>query len=148
MKKHRTGRVIAAALLIFATTAIGAEPPTTAKPLALRGVMQKLGSDLQAVAGAIAREDWDKVAALAPQIAEHDQPPLTEKVRILAWLGGDALKFRGFDHQTHEAAAAMGTAARQRDGQAVIAAFARVQQGCLGCHQGYRKAFVGHFYSE
>lgn len=43
-------------------------------------------------------------------------------------------------------AVAMGAAATRGDGQAVIAAFAKVQQGCLACHQSFRKPFTEHFY--
>jgi hypothetical protein len=42
-----------------------------------------------------------------PKVAAHPEPPLTEKMRILAYLGADATKFRNFDAQTHEAALAM-----------------------------------------
>lgn len=118
------------------------------KPMVLRGVMEKLGRDMQAVTGAISKEDWALVGTLAPKIASHAGPPMTEKVRILSWLGNDAGKFRGFDGQTHEAATAMGEAAKRGDGQAVIAAFAHVQQSCLACHQGFRKSFVEHFHGN
>jgi hypothetical protein len=115
------------------------------KPMVLRGVMQQLDRDMQAVTAAIAREDWPKVAELAPKIGNHPVPPLGEKLRILAWLGTDAGKFRSFDTGVREASAAMGEAATRGDGQAAIAGFAKVQQACLGCHQAFRKPFVEHF---
>lgn len=118
------------------------------KPMALQGVMKQLGQDMQAVTAAISLEDWTRVTELAPKIANHDQPPMMEKLRILTWLGTDAGKFRGFDGQVHDAATAMGDAAGRGDGPAVIAAFAQVQQGCLGCHQNYRTAFVDHFHEK
>ncbi len=118
------------------------------QPMALRGVMKKLGQDMQAVTGAIATEDWAVVAELAPKIARHAAPPLGEKMRILAWVGSDAGKFRAFDAQVHDAANAMGEAATRGDGQAVINAFSRVQQSCLSCHQGFRESFAKHFYSN
>ncbi|MBS0291378.1 MAG: cytochrome c [Proteobacteria bacterium] len=116
--------------------------------MALREVMDQLGRDMQAVTGAISKEDWALVAELAPKIARHAEPPASEKIRILAWLATDAGKFRGFDAQVHDAATAMGEAAQHSDGQAVIAAFAKVQQSCLACHQGFRKPFVQHFYEK
>lgn len=125
-----------------------AQVADSGKPMALLGVMQKLGQDMQTVAGAISREDWPEVSRLATAIAHHAEPPLTEKARILAWLGRDAGKFRGFDHQVHEAATVMGEAAAQGDGKAVIAAFAKVQQGCLACHQEFRKPFQEHFHEK
>lgn len=117
-----------------------------AKPMVLRGIMDQLGKDMQDVAGAIAREDWPAVAALAPRIADHEEPPATEKVRILAWLGTDALKFRGHDKELGAAAATLGQAASAGDGAAVINAFADVQRNCLACHQAYRPGFVKRFY--
>ncbi|WP_335921071.1 DEAD/DEAH box helicase family protein [Shewanella algae] len=44
-------------------------------------------------------------------------------MRILAYLGADATKFRNFDAQTHEAALAMKLAAASSDGKAVIQSF-------------------------
>ena len=88
------------------------------------------------------------VAELAPKIAKHAEPPMSEKIRILAWLGADSGKFRGFDGQVHDAATSMGEAAKRGDGQAVIANFAKVQQSCLACHQDFRKSFQEHFYEK
>ena len=135
--------VLASAVVIARAQA--AEP---AKPMALQAVMEKIGRDMQTVTGAISKEDWALVAQLAPTIARHAAPPLSEKMRIVAWLGTDAGRFKGFDDQTHEAANAMGDAATRGDGQAVIAAFAKVQQSCLACHQSFREPFVKHFYEK
>jgi hypothetical protein len=87
--------------------------------------MDKLGRDMQAITGAISKEEWAVVAELAPKIANHAEPPVAEKMRILAWLGTDAGKFRSHDGQTHESATAMGDAAKRGDGLAVISAFRR-----------------------
>lgn len=134
--------------LASTATGLGAQSVEVAKPMVLRTVMEKLGRDMQAVTGAISTEDWAMVAELAPGIARHAEPPLSEKMRILAWLGTDAGKFRGFDGQVQEAAMAMGEAAARSDGQAVIAGFAKLQQGCLACHQGFRKPFLEHFHEQ
>lgn len=137
----------AAGVAWAADEAAGPEPAEDpAKPMALRGIMDQLGLDMQEVAGAIAREDWEAVAALAPRMTDHEEPPATEKVRILAWLGTDALKFRGHDKQVGEDAVRMGQAAGEGDGEAVIDAFADVQRSCLACHQAYRQDFVKRFY--
>lgn len=116
------------------------------EPLALRKIMQELGRNMQAITGAISQEEWGQVAQLAPKVATHPEPPLTEKMRILAYLGADAAEFRNFDVQTHEAALAIKQAAASSDGKAVIQSFAHVQESCLGCHQAFRKPFVEHFY--
>lgn len=137
---------IAVATVLLATvTTLRAEP---AEPLALQGVMQQLGRDMQAVTGAIATEDWSNVAELSPQIARHTQPPMMEKLRILSWLGSDASKFRAFDGEVHDAATAMEKAAMRGEGQAVIKAFSEVQLSCLRCHQNFREPFIKHFYER
>lgn len=146
----RSARTLLAGLIMAVLLACPSHAQTPAPAAAdsmpgLRGVMQQLGRDMQAVAGAIATEDWAEVATLASRIADHPEPPITEKVRVLTWLGTDAVTFRGFDQRVGTAAGEMGDAAKRGDGPAVIAAFSRVQQACLGCHQGYRASFKQHF---
>ncbi|WP_324780212.1 cytochrome c [Thiobacillus sedimenti] len=151
---HSSNLLLAASAVLLVTVpavfpvAREARAVEPARPMALRGVMEKLGRDMQGVTGAISREDWTTVAYLAQGIARHAEPPLAEKMRILAWAGTDSGTFRSFDGQTHEAAVAMGEAAKRGDGQAVIAAFASVQKSCLACHQGFRQQFVEHFYGQ
>jgi len=116
--------------------------------MGLRAVMKELGRDMQAVTGAISREDWALVQELAPGIAHHAQPPAMEKVRILRWVGTDAGKFRAFDAEVGRAANDMAAAAARGDGQEVIRAFSQVQQACLACHQQFREPFVEHFYQR
>lgn len=127
---------------------VQAQESSPTQAMALRGIMQQLGTDMQAVTGAISHEDWKTVAEIAPRIAHHPEPPIMEKVRILAWLNVDAPQFRGFDGKVEEAATAMGEAAKKGDGSAVIADFSRIQQSCLACHQGYRQKFIDHFYGQ
>lgn len=141
-------KVALSVTLAAAAPGLGAQSAEAVKPTALRAVMEKLGRDMQAVAGAISKEEWARVAELAPGIAKHAEPPMSEKMRILAWLGADAGKFRGLDGQVHDAATAMGEAAQRNDGQAVIAAFSKTQQSCLACHQSYRRSFVEKFYGS
>ncbi|MEX8496830.1 cytochrome c [Leptothrix ochracea] len=121
-------------------------PSPSPSPLALRGIMQALGQHMQTLAGAIAQEDWALVARTAPKVAEHQEPPALEKIRILSFIGTDISKFKAHDETTHHAAHSMIEAAERQDGAAVIRAFADLQTGCLGCHQAFRPAFKAHFY--
>lgn len=116
--------------------------------LKLRQIMQDLGQNMQGITDGISNEDWDKVANIAPFIADHPQPPLTEKVRILSFLGANAGKFKGYDEETGLAAQALKQAAVQNDGPAVITSFAKLQNTCLACHQGFRKPLIEHFYQN
>lgn len=135
-----------AALSSAGLSAWAANEADNAKPLALRQIMHDLGENMQSITDAISNEDWDKIASVAPLIADHPQPPLTEKVRILGFLGADAGKFKGHDDETGQAAQALEQAAGRHDGQAVIASFAKLQNTCLACHQSFRKPLTEHFY--
>lgn len=147
--RYLPAHVMALAISLIAPTSIpGAQAEQPAKPMALRSVMQELGRDMQAVTGAISKEDWATVAHLAPKIARHAEPPLSEKTRILGWLGADVGKFRGYDGELRDAAVAMGEAATRGEGREVIAVFGKVQQRCLACHQAFRKPFQVHFYGK
>jgi cytochrome c556 len=146
--KHTLSNVLA---LCIGLTLLTAGAPTlaateSAQPLAMRGIMQDLGRYMQTVTLAIAREDWALVEKTAPLIAQHPQPPLMEKTRILRFVGTEMGKYKSHDHKTHAAAHELAQAAKNKDGMAVIAAFQSVQTGCYGCHQEFRKPFVEHFY--
>lgn len=139
---------VAAALLAGACLPARAEDAGKAGPLALRKIMQDLGRNMQVITDGLSREDWAMVAKVAPLIAEHPEPPLVEKLRILKFLGVDAARFREHDEKTHQAARALQQAALRSDGQAVIASFATLQNSCLACHQSFRKPFVEHFHGQ
>lgn len=138
--------VVAGIFLACAGPQAAAESATDKEPLELRRIMQDLGKNMQSVTDAISHEDWARVAKIAPEIAEHRQPPITEKVRILAFIGTDVARFKEHDGKTHHAARDMAGAAARNDGTGVIAAFAKLQASCLACHQEFRKSFVEHFY--
>lgn len=129
--------------LVFATTNAQA-----AEPLELQKVMKDLGKNMQIVTDGISREDWVLVEKTSRLIAEHPQPPFTEKMRIMGFMGTNMGKFKAFDGQTHEAANEMATAAQEKNGQRVISSFQKLQASCLGCHQAYRPTFVEHFYGK
>lgn len=118
------------------------------QPLALRKIMQDLSKNMQSAVEGISREDWEVVEKMAPLIGDHPQPPLTERMRILSFAGANTGEFKRLDEKTHLAAQAMGQAAARRDGQAVIASFATLQNSCLTCHQSFRKSFLEHFYGQ
>lgn len=124
------------------------DTPDQSSSMALTGIMRDLGEEMQGVTDAISREDWPKVTTLATRIADHPQPPLGEKMRILAFVGKDTSSFRGYDKQTHEAAKLLAQAAKRGDGAATITAFADVQTACLACHQQFRKPFQEHFHDK
>jgi len=136
-------------IVLFALSPIiRADDRTAVEPMALRGIMQAMSRNMQAITDAIAREEWTKVAGTAPLIADHPQPPFSEKLRILAFFSGKAGEFKKYDGATHQTALALQQAAIDQDGQAVIAAYASLQQSCLNCHQAFRNTFTAHFYPD
>ncbi len=135
--------------IITASSQILAE--TTAdspSPLELRKIMRDLGKDMQTVVEGISREDWEQVEKAAMRIADHPTPPLTEKMRIMAFMGDDMGKFKSNDGKTHNAARDLATVAAEKDGYGVISMFSRLQNTCLGCHQSFRQPFQQHFYGQ
>ncbi|OAH96013.1 cytochrome C [Methylomonas methanica] len=125
-----------------------ADGDTEVKPLELKRIMQELGRSMQTISDAISREDWALVAKIAPQIAEHPEPPVIEKMRILTFIGTNMGTFESHDEITHQAARALEQVASRNDGQGVITAFANLQSSCLACHQSFRQSFVEHFYGQ
>ena len=142
MKKQ----LIVAASLI--NIALAASHVQAAEQLELQKIMKTLSKNMQAVTDGISREDWAFVENTSRLIAEHPQPPLPEKMRIIGFIGTNMSKFKAFDEQTHEAASAMATAAQEKNGQNAISSFQKLQLSCLGCHQTFRPGFVEHFYGQ
>jgi len=121
---------------------------TEPDPLALRKIMQDQGLHMQTITAAICREDWQRVAIIAPLIADHPQPPLAEKIRILRFIGSDVGRYKNHDKQTSQAGQELKQAAERIDGPEVISAFAALQNSCLACHQNFRKPFQEYFYEQ
>lgn len=142
MKKQS---IVAASLISILLAASNVQ---AAEPLEFQKVMKELGKNMQIITDGISREDWKLVAETAPMIAEHPQPPLAEKTRIISFMGAEMSRFKSFDMQTHEAAHDLLHAAHEEDGQKVIEAFSKVQSSCLGCHQAFRSKFKEHFYGR
>lgn len=145
MKKLRTVvfNLLATSCLLF--TASGAH---AAEPLALQKVMKELGRNMQTITDGISREDWELVEKTAPLIADHPQPPISEKIRIMSFVGTDMDKYKAYDGETHAQAQAVGTAAKAKSGPRVILAFQKLQTNCYNCHSEFRKPFVAHFYGK
>ena len=150
--RHRFKAYVTATVIgtLLASTCLQARADGAgkAKPLELRRIMQDMGKNMQVITDGISREDWEMVVRAAPLIADHPQPPLAEKMRIMAFIGADMGRFKGYDEKTHQAAKVLEQAAMRGDGPAVISSFAALQNGCLACHQSFRKPFVDHFYGQ
>ena len=67
-------RIAASACLMLAASGVHA-----AEPLALQKIMKDLGNNMQVITDGISRGDWALVEKTAPLIADHPQPPFSEK---------------------------------------------------------------------
>jgi cytochrome c556 len=141
-------RNLALSLLISSCLAFAASGVQAAEPLVLQKVMKDLGNNMQTITDGISRGDWELVEKTAPLIADHPQPPMMEKMRIMSFMGTNMSKFKAHDGETHEQAQAVGKAAKAKDGQGVILAFQKLQTSCYNCHSEFRKPFVEHFYGK
>lgn len=117
-----------------------------AEPLALQRIMKDMGRNMQAITDGISREDYAVVEKAALAIANHPQPSVAEKVRILSFVGSNTARFKASDGETHGNATALAHASKSGNGEEAIAAFGKLQSSCLVCHQTFRKPFVEHFY--
>jgi cytochrome c556 len=118
----------------------------SAKPLVLRNIMKELGKNARAITDGISREDWPQVEKAALLIADHPQPPLSEKMRIMSFAGARLGKFKSYDGETHDAAKTVAKAAQAGDGEGVILAFQKLQTACHNCHREFRQSLIDHFY--
>ncbi|BCB26860.1 hypothetical protein SKTS_17460 [Sulfurimicrobium lacus] len=134
---------VASAWLLFTMTGVHA-----AEPLVLQNVMKDLGKNMQTITDGVSREDWELVEKTAPLIADHPQPPMSEKMRIMGFMGSNMGKFKAYDGETHDQALAIGKAARAKDGQGIILSFQKLQTSCYNCHSEFRKPIVEHFYGK
>ena len=148
MKAKQVAKLVLAGVLLFAAagSAVAESAADGPREMALRKIMKDLGTSMQTVTGGISAEDWQLIEKTAPLIADHPQPSIAEKLRIMAFMGTDMGKFKNYDGEAHKAAESLGQAAKAKDGQAVIAAFQTVQTACYGCHRDFRQQFLQHFY--
>jgi len=121
---------------------------SAAEPLALRGIMKEMGRNMQTIVDGLSREDYAVVEKAALAIADHPQPPMGEKMRIMGFVGGDTPRFKVFDGETHDNATALAKAAKNGKGEEAITVFHKLQSSCLACHQAFRKPFQEHFYGK
>lgn len=118
------------------------------EPLALQKIMADIGSNMEIIVHGIAREEWQLVEQAADKVANHPTPPMSDKLRIVSFVGTDMATFKSLDSKTHDSAIILGQEAAKKEGAKVIAQFADLQNTCLACHQRFRQAFKTHFYGE
>jgi hypothetical protein len=125
-----------------------ADDSTDTPPLALRKIMQDMDKNMHSMADAISQKDWPVVERIAPLIADHRQPPLIEKIRIMGFVGTSIGKYKAYDGSVVEQAQAVGKAAKFNDAQGTELMFRTLQASCDSCHNEFQKPFAAHFYGK
>lgn len=144
----RKSLLISALTLIFSSGQAFSESNTQkVEPLALQVIMQDMDKNMQLITHAISGEDWTLVEKTAPLIANHPKPPMSEMLKIMAYMGKNMTTFKAYDVKTHDIATQLEISASSKEGADVISTFAALQNSCLACHQQFRKPFQQHFYS-
>ncbi len=142
------GRLKKAVLITILTGVVaGAALPARAE-LQLKSIMTDLSARMQAVVVAIGAGDFAEIESNASVIADHDKPPMTERMKILGFLKSRASQFKKMDGKVHDNASDMAEAAKREDMEGVLKSFSIVLAGCVECHTGYRDDIVEHFYSQ
>jgi uncharacterized damage-inducible protein DinB len=99
--------------------------------------MQKHLEVVQRVIDALAREDFDAVAAASKEIE-----PSTSMTQMCNHMGAGAEGFTPQALMFHDRARAISEGARARDPKAVLAGLSSTLQACTGCHATYRQDVV------
>ena len=107
--------------------------------LALRPIMQQLGTEMGRLTAALWLEDYAAMTASAGAIADHAHISDEELARIQRTLGADMAAFETIDHEVHEAALKLHDAARARDLDSIVQRLGDVQRGCVSCHSRFRE---------
>ena len=121
-------------LFLFLTPAMASDDPKNMKE-----VMQRISNDMSKLVNHIMKDEYDEILVLAEKVANHDEPPVSHRLRIIAELGLDFTDFKKNDDEVHINAVAMKKAAINKDTTAIIDNYGKVMQSCNNCHKQYRK---------
>jgi hypothetical protein len=92
---------------------------------------------VQEITAALAKDDFDAIAASAARIAWSDKQAMMCK-----HMGAGAPGFTAVGENFHRTANGIVEAAKQRDHNGVATALGATLQTCIGCHDTYRQDIV------
>ena len=105
----------------------------------MKSVMQQLTKDMQTLFGHIMKDEFEEIEKYAEKVANHDEPPVTHRLRIIGSLGTSFPAFKAHDDNVHINAMALKKAASERNIEGVLSHYAKVTSSCNDCHKEYRK---------
>ncbi|MDD5434534.1 MAG: hypothetical protein PH343_03805 [Nitrospira sp.] len=122
-------------------------PAVSMAELQLRTIMNGMNDRMRDIVTAINKEDFKAIEENAMKIADHDKPPVTERVRILGFMLGKAPELKGMDDKVHAGAKDLAEAAKKKNLDTILISFAKLQKACIACHTKFKAKIVEHFYS-
>lgn len=123
---------------ILATLFISTAPMAADEPKDIQEVMQRIEVNMGKLFSHIMREEFEQIAVMADKVADHEEPPITHRLKIIAELGTDFTDFKKHDDDVHINSVTMEKAAKKRDLEAVIISYGKTVQSCNNCHKTYR----------
>ena len=135
-------------IVILALVMLVAAPAISGAELQLRTIMNGMNDRMKDIVNAINREDFSAIEENAMKIADHDKPPVTERVKILSFMLGKSPEFKGMDDKVHASAKELAEAAKKKNIDAVLSNFSKVQRACINCHTKFKAQIVEHFYKN
>ena len=114
--------------------------------LQLKSIMNDLNNRMKTIVDAINREDFKSIEENALIIADHERPPMEERVKVLGFLKREAPDFKSIDDSIHARAKDLAETAKKKDIEGVVANFGKVQKSCVSCHTRFKSRIVDEFY--
>ena len=102
-------------------------------------VMQRISVDMSKLIDPIMKGDFAKVHEIAEHVANHSEPPLSHRLKIIAKLGLDFTDFKKYDDEVHINSVAIQASANNKDIEGMIDNYWKTMKSCHGCHKKYRE---------
>ncbi len=104
----------------------------------LKTLMATMGGHAQGMLYGILYENYEMIDNAVAWVNNHEQPT-ADMAKIKEELGIEAVRFKYYDTLTHNAANAMGKAAKKKDLREVSKQYATMVQSCTKCHDTFRE---------
>lgn len=109
----------------------------TAEEPRLKTLMATMGGHAQGMLVGILYDNFELIESAVHWVNNHPAPT-ADMAKIKQELGVEAIRFKYYDTVTHNAANAMGVAAKKRDMKEVSRQYGIMIHSCTKCHDTYR----------
>lgn len=103
----------------------------------LKELMATMGGHAQGILVGILYDNFEIIKDAVAWVNNHPEPT-ADLGKIKAELGVQAIRFKWYDTQAHNAANAIGVAAENRDMREVSRNYGKMIESCTKCHDAFR----------